>query len=57
MRDLLLHAVEAENQLLVARDPVNHGVGHVLQVLRLLLARLDIVLCRFLQLESVVSAA
>ena len=55
MSDLLLHVIEAEYQLLIAGYPVNHGIGHVLQVLRLLLAGVHIVLRRLLQFQGEIS--
>lgn len=42
MRDFPLHCVKAEDQLFVARYPVNNWIGHILEVLRFLLAHFDI---------------
>jgi hypothetical protein len=57
VRDLLLHHIELDYQLLIARHPMYHGVSHVLQVLRLLLAHLDLALCLLLQLQRELPAA
>ena len=56
MGDLLFHCIEAEDELLVAGDPVNDRIGHVLEILGLLLADLDICLGLFLQLQGELAA-
>lgn len=42
MRDFFFHGVKSQNELFIARDPVDDGISHILKISRLFLADLHI---------------
>ena len=40
MRDFFLHGVKSQNELFIARDPMDDGISHILKIFRLFLADL-----------------